>query len=855
MPSHRQSAPCLSSLVPGRSAMCNPTIKVKRSDNNGERRESSESPQGQALPRPPLMAVALVSATALAYEILLMRLFSITQWHHFAYMIISLALLGYGVSGTFVTLFHQKLLANFQRNYLCCLLLFAVSTAICYLLAQEIQFNALEILWDIRQLGRLLLIYPLLVLPFFLAASSMAMALFRFRGQSAGIYAADLIGAGCGSLGVIALLYLMFPLNVLLVIVGMGATAAVIALIELKKKSAVFPLLIVLILLVLILQANRPLMPNISPYKSLAQALRIQGTRIAEQKSSPLGLISVVESLVIPWRYAPGVSLNSTVEPPEQLALFTDADGMTAITRFDGDFSKVAYLDQQTSALAYHLRPVDKALIVGVGGGSGLLQAGLHQVRQIEGLEMNPQMVAIGKNLGEFSGTLFERTGTTMHTAEARGFLSQSKDRFDLIQIELLDSFNASSAGLYALHESYLYTIEALQEYLKHLSVGGFLSISRWVKVPPRDSLKLFATALDSLEKLGVESPEKRLLLIRGWQTSTMLIKNGIIAAGEIESLKNFCRQRFFDLAYYPGITSEEANRYNVLKEPYFYQGTQALISERADFVRRYKFNIAPATDDQPYFFHFLKPATIPEIIDLRDKGGLPFLEQSYLILVATLFQASFASVFLILLPLKFAKHIPGPQRAMSRQIFLYFFLIGLGFMLLEIALMQKYLLFLHHPLFATSLVLTAFLVFAGLGSACSRDLGRNRQPEKVLGWALCLLIAISAGSILLLDWFFALFLGQTIKVKMLLSIVMIAPLAFCMGMPFPLALDRLGKTAPELIPWAWGVNGCASVISAVLAILIAINFGFTIVILMAMIFYGVAFFSFPNRDNSGDLG
>lgn len=850
-----QSPPNLSAPVPGRPATFDATINSEGGDNYEGVFESCESLQDLTQQRPPLIAIALVSATALAYEILLMRLFSIIQWHHFAYMIISLALLGYGVSGTFVAIFHKKLLANFQRKYFYCILLFAISTSTCYLLAQRIQFNPLEILWDIRQLGRLLLIYPLLVLPFCFAATSTAMALFCFRGQSAGIYGADLIGAGCGSIGVIALLYLMLPSSALLVIVAMGTTAAAVALIELKMKSVVLPLLIILLLFVLILQASQQMLPNISPYKGLAQALCIQGTRIAEEKSSPLGLISVVESPVIPWRYAPGVSLNSSVEPPEQLALFTDADNMTAITRFDGDYSKVAYLDQQTSALAYHLKPIDKALIVGVGGGSGMLQAGLHHVGKIEGLEINPQVVAIGKSHGEFSGNIFERPDTTIHTTEARGFISQSKDSFDLIQIELLDSFNAASAGLYALHENYLYTVEALEECLKHLSVGGYLSISRWVKVPPRDSLKLFATALESMERLGVESPEKRLILIRGWQTSTLLIKNGLIAADEIKTLKKFCRQRSFDLAYYPGIKAEEANRYNVLKEPYFYQGTQALISGRGDFVHRYKFNIAPATDDRPYFFHFLKPATIPEIIDLRDKGGLPLLEQSYLILVATLFQASVASFFLILLPLIFGKNLSGRPRAVYRNIFLYFFSIGLGFMFLEISFMQKFLLFLHHPLFAASLVLAAFLVFAGLGSACTKIFSRDFQPEKVLGSALCLLIAMSAGYTPLLDKIFALFLGQTIMVKMLISIVMIAPLAFCMGMPFPLALDRLGKTAPELIPWAWGVNGCASVISAVMAMLFAINLGFTMVILIATIFYGVALFSFPNCNNPACRG
>ncbi len=804
---------------------------------------------GSAAPlqnRPPLIAIALVSASALAYEILLMRLFSIIQWHHFAYMIISIALLGYGASGTFVTIFQEKLLLHFRRNFICLVLLFSVASSSCFLTAQHIQFNAQEVLWDASQLSKLFLIYLLLVLPFFFAASAIAITLLQFRQKCGAIYAADLIGAGCGSVFIIVLLYLVFPASALLIIASLGSTAAGIAIMELQNKSPTFIIAIGLIFLVHFLLPGKFIQPAISPYKGLPQALQIKGTSITEQRSSPLGLISVVESPVIPWRHAPGMSINASIEPPEQLALFSDADSMTVLTKFNGDYGTVAYLDQQTSALAYHLRPIKRALIIGTGGGSGLLQAGFHQVEHIDSVEINPQIIAIGQDNKNFSGSIFDNSKTKVHIAEARGFVSQTTDRFDIIQVELLDSFNASAAGLYALHESYLYTVEALQQYIQTLSPEGYLSISRWVKVPPRDSLKLFATALAALESKGSDTPEKHLILIRGWQASTLLIKNGVINEDEIKALKKFCRERSFDLAYYPGMSEKEANQYNLLKEPYFYQGAQALFSEKADFLQRYKFNLAPATDNRPYFNHFLKASTFPEIIRLRGKGGLPLMEGGYLILLATLVQAVSASIVLILLPLKLQERPTYKGKpTFYFHVFLYFSAIGLGFIFLEIAFIQKFLLFLHHPLFATSVVVSSFLVFAGMGSACTKRLLQRYLPEKILRTVLGLLLIQGVLYIPLFDQLVEILLRHTILVKILVSILLIAPLAFCMGMPFPLALNSLSRSGPALIPWAWGVNGYASVISAVLAMLLAINFGFTAVIITALIFYGIAFYAF----------
>lgn len=799
----------------------------------------------QRITPPPRFSIALVSATALAYEILLMRLFSIIQWHHFAYMIISLALLGYGASGTFLALTARRLIPRFPLAYVVNLALFGIATVVCYLAAQQVPFNPQEVLWDPRQPMRLLLLYLLLALPFFFAANAIGLALMRYRAQLTRIYAADLLGAGLGSIGVILLLFVLFPNTVLLVLGALGLVTAALAWWELDMQPRSWAALLLLSALFPAALPETWTDLVMSPYKGLNQTLRVPGTRIIAEHSSPLGLVSLVASPTIPLRHAPGLSLNAAVEPPAQLGLFTDGDNMTAITRYTGNAAQLTHLDQITSALPYHLFKPERVLILGAGGGAGVLQGQYHGIEHIDAVELNPQIAElVRETYHDFSGGLYSLPGVHLYVAEARGFVASSDQSYDLIQVALLDSFAASSAGLYALSESYLYTIEALQEYLRHLKPGGFLALSRWIKLPPRDTLKLFATAIDALQHAGISDPEKRLVLIRGWQTATLLIKNGVFSSPEIAALNRFCEARSFDTAYYPAMPETKANRYNILDQPYFYRGAKALLGRhRDDFLERYKFNLHPATDDRPYFFHFLKWRVLPEIFSLRGKGGMPLLEWGYLILIATLGQTLVISMVLIMLPLILTTNkIKDTLRSFTyKHCFAYFFSLGLAFIFIEIAFIQKFILFLHHPLYASAVVLASFLVFAGLGSACANRYARSHRFAVGVIRSITGMVIVGSMYLVLLDDIFSILMGLPIAIKVLLSICLIAPLAFCMGMPFPLGLARLGAHTPMLLPWVWGVNGCASVLSAILAALLAIHFGFTTVIILALCLYGFA--------------
>ncbi|HSV59580.1 MAG TPA: SAM-dependent methyltransferase [Variovorax sp.] len=785
--------------------------------------------------RPPLIAVALVSAAALAYELLLMRLFSINLWHHFAYMIISLALLGWGASGALLMLVPRAVQRHFAALFCTAAALFGVGAVGCFALAQRVPFNPLELLWDPRQPAYLCLVYLLLLLPFLCAGACICMALARFRGELSRIYSVDILGAGAGSLGAVALLFMLSPSDALLLVGALGCTAAALGWLE-SGGHRRWPALALMLLAAAMPWLWPPgwLAPRMSPYKELSQTLRVPQARVVAQASSPLGLVSVVESPRVPLRHAPGLSLTASTEPPPQWGVFTDGEGLNALTRFDGRLASLAHLDQISSALPYHLLRHPRVLVLGAGAGADVLQAHYHGASRIDAVELNPQVVDLVRNrFGHASGGVYGKLAQ-VHVAEARGFIAASRERYDLIQVALLDSFSASSAGLYALAENYLYTVEALQDALGHLEPGGLLAVTRWVSVPPRDALKLFAAATLALERSGVADPASRLAMVRSWKTSTLLIRNGAFGQEDIAAIKAFCVARSFDVAFYPGMQRDQANRFNVVEGPDLFDGATALLGpDRSEFIARYKFNIEPATDDKPHFFHFFKWRVLPELLSLKDRGGLPLLEWGYPVLVATLAQALLASLLLIALPMAWVARAGTGSRG---RVLAYFLAIGFAFMFVEIAFIQKFVLFLGHPLHAVAVVLFAFLLFAGIGSHVA---GRWRTASL---WKVVAAIAATALlSLALLPWLFRHAMGLPDGARILISVALIAPLAFFMGMPFPLGLARVEAADARLIPWAWGINGCASVSAAVLATLLAIHIGFTAVVLAALVLYALA--------------
>ncbi|MGB5621252.1 MAG: SAM-dependent methyltransferase [Gammaproteobacteria bacterium] len=803
---------------------------------------------------PPLVSLSLASAAALSYQILLLRLFSIIQWHHFAYMVISLALLGYGASGTFLTLARQRLSGNLPAAYVLGIGLFALSCLPAFLLAQHLAFSPEELLWRPHLIWRLGALYLVLGLPFFFIACAVGLVLMGWGRLAGRVYAVDLIGAAAGAAAVVAALWVMTPTVALSAVTALGLLATLIATWETGHGGWPWTLAVILAVVVSTFAAA-DLRPHLalSAYKDLSQALQIAGARVETTRSGPHGLVTVVANTTVPIRDAPGLSLHNASEPPEQKALFVDGNQTSSITRGDGTAADLAFLAAMPSALPYRLQRAGRVLILDAGGGLLALQARYFGASDITAVESNPEVLDLVRDdYDRFSGGLYTGADIRAERANARAFVTATGETYDLIQVPATGALGGGAAGLFALSEDYLRTREAVATLFSRLAPDGLLVMHAWMQLPPRDSLRLAATLIDALNSQGIAAPGKQMMALRGWQMATLVVKNGRFSPVQIETLAQFADQHGFDLAWYPGMQASEANRINRLTQPYLHEAISAFVAGDGEaYTRGYKFDLTPTADRRPFFHNFLRWRTLPEVLPLLRRGGMPLLESGYVLLLAALAQAIVLGLVLIVLPLAAG----APRRSLreapatSRRTIVYFLAIGLGFMFIELAAIHQFLLYLEEPIYATALVLTAFLAFAGIGSyASSRfaELIGERQTSRL---AALMVIALCVAGALFLDQLLTLSAAAPLPVKVGVSLLVIAPLAFAMGQMFPTAitaLDALASRRATLVPWAWAVNGCASVVGAVLATVLALAVGFDGCLLAAVVTYALALLSFP---------
>jgi len=598
-----------------------------------------------------------------------------------------------------------------------------------------------------------------------------------------------------------------------------------------------------LIALALLFLAIRPpsfLEVRLSPYKGLSQALLYPEAEVVFSRWNAFSRVDVIESQGV--KSAPGLSLAYPGLLPPQLGLFTDGDNLSPITKPE----KLDFVDYMPVSLPYHLRPQAKALIIEPKGGLDVLVALHQEASSVIAVESNPLVIEVARDAFEDP---YRDRRVTVVAENGRSYVRRVGERFDVVQVSLADTYRPVTSGAYSLSENYLYTVEAFAGYLARLNEGGLLVVSRWLQTPPSESLRAGALAVTALEKAGFAQPERRLLAIRSWSTLLLLVKNGEFTAGEIGAVKEFCRQRQFDLVYYPGIQEAEANRYNVYQEPLYYRAFQNLLfGDRARFYADYSYDVSPTSDDRPFFFHFFKWSQTPEILQTFGKVWQPFGGSGYFVLVALLILALLASAILILLPLLFRrKAMLPPDRQIRRagldlaiqaepgrqlrwRVFAYFAALGLGYLFVEIPLMQHFILFLGHPIYAFAAVLFAILLFSGLGSMIS---ARLPLPK-----TLIILIGAIILYPLVLPFVFRLLLGQSLGLRLLVSVLSLAPLGFLMGVPFPRGIEIVGGLAPDLVPWAWGINGCTSVLASILSAMLAISFGFSRVLVGASVAY-----------------
>ncbi|MFH2069289.1 MAG: hypothetical protein ABII89_07520 [Candidatus Omnitrophota bacterium] len=771
------------------------------------------------------LLVFFCSFASLAYEVTLTRIFSISLWYHFAFMIVSIAMLGIGASGTVLSLYPK--LKNLSRLGIYSLLL-GISIPFSYLLFNQMPFEPVKLSWSRIQLLYFCLYYLVFSLPFFFSGLIVATALSCRSERSGLLYGADLLGAGIGSMGVLALMADSGPETVVFVL----SSLVLVATFFFSRKFRAVPLVLILFNLSFLLL--RPGFGNlkISPFKELPSALKYPGANHLNTYYSPFSRIDTFQSPAV--RFAPGLSLKYTEMLPEQIGFSIDADEMNAVT-FSADGAP-GFLKYLPSALPYAIAERREVLTLDPKGGLPVLLARHHGAREISKVESNPLLVKIvRREFSEFSAGIYSRN---TWTGLGRSWLKKSGRHFDLIDISLMGSAAVGSAGL---SEDYRFTVEAFTQYLEHLSPEGILSISLYLLPPPRTELKLLATIAAAMEEMKIKDLPDRLAAIRSWGTLSLVLKKTPFTPEEINNIRRFCDERWFDPVYYPGIREEETGIYIRTATDEYYAAFQKLVNPDTwrSFVDDYLFDIRPVRDNRPFFRYYLRTGKIRETYRVMDRKWTYFIEEGF-ILPPMLVQAAFLSLVLILLPAAVGrKERKKSPAASSRRgcALAYFALLGTGYMFVVISLIQKMVLPLESPSYATAAVLASILVSSGLGSLLSNRISRLKNPATTL--AVSSVVFIYS---LTLPRLTDAISPHPLAVKFLVVFLLLAPAGLFMGTPFPTGIRILGERDKTLIPWAWATNGCFSVLAPIAAVMLAIAAGFQTVLWTGAAVYTLSF-------------
>jgi hypothetical protein len=781
------------------------------------------------------ISLFFISAALLALEISLMRVLKVEGWGNFTYTAIALALLGFGASGTLFSIWGRKAAS---REYSVSLLLsagFILFLGLGSYLSPFVIFDPLRVVWDLSQLYRLLLRYLFYTIPFILGSGVILLAFTVERPGMAYFY--NLLGSGFGVGAILFCLFFIPPRQIFFVSLVFAIICFILLLtcVTGVRWVVLFSLVGVAVGIFLLLKSDI----RVLPYKGIELALNIPNTTVLERRYSPFGTLEVVASEQV--RIAPGLSLVYDKALPTQHALFLDGDRLAAIDEAK-DPRLLEYLLYQPQSVVYRLHESPEVFIVGLGGGVGVRRALMGGSCRVVAAEENRSLADLLEHrFGEHTSYLLADNRIEVATTHARERMrSPRHERWDIIDISEPDSMVCSVGGIYSTDTSYTLTREALVEFLEHLDEDGTLAITVWLKYPPRRVLKLAALSKAALDEIDVE-PEKSLTVIRSWASATFLLKKRPFRREEIESVKTFCTDLRFDLVYYPGIMSGETNRYNIVEGMTYHEGVCRILKDNERFIKSYLFNINAPTDDRPYFEYFFRLRHIPLLIREMGTKWLPVVEGGYIILFSTFFSAIVLSSLLIILPLIIAGNRIGAGRI---SVLIYFSLIALSYMLVEISLIERFRRYLANPIYANSAILAALLLFSGVGSLLTTRVSGSRR--RALFFTIFTLVCYFLAFLIISNKLYGCIATLPLLPKLLVSLVVVAPLGVVMGMPFPLAVSVLRERTDSSLPWAWSINGYFSVIASVGAVLISSTIGLFATGLVALCLYGLTPLFFP---------
>jgi len=772
-----------------------------------------------------LLALALTSFAALLLELALTRLFSVVLFYHFAFLAISIALLGLGAGGVCAYLLKTRLAGTDTRSLgarLC------MMNSVVVFLVLEIVLHvpvALHVSWG--NFARLTALYLAAAVPFFLTGLLFAVVFARETRRIPRLYGADLCGGALACLAVVPLLNWVGGPNVVLVA---GATMAAAATIWAEHRSMRRNAALLTLALLALIGANYSgrLIDVVYAKGVFRDPSRVEFAR---------------------WNALSRVEVD---RQGQAKVVVIDADANTYIMNADlARWHNTEWehdLMSAPPALANVLRPHGEFAIIGPGGGVDVLRAIANGSPSVTGIEINPIIATtiMRERYADYSQHLYQRPDVHLHVTDGRSFLRSTPQQFDVVQMTLVDTWASTAAGAFALSENNLYTVEAFREYFNHLNPNGMIAITRWEFRHPREALRVVAVALEALHRLGVANPARNFIVASegsldedGKPVVVLAKKTPFTPAEEDAVARHLDKYPDLESLYLP--SNHGRNPFSDLigsNDPH-------------GFARGYAYNTAPVTDNAPFFFFTLKPAQILGENGLR--GGIDWkVNLGVLVLFLVLVISVIAVLAFLVLPLALrsrsgkARHSPLPL--------LYFVAVGLGYILVEIAFIQRFVLFLGHPTYALTVVIFLLMLSSGAGSLLSR----LWLPRPDSGWIpLLLVIAALVADVFFLPSRLAALVGMDFGYRLLVSGVLLIPLGFVMGMPFPTGLRALASlpatefpegegASDNAVEWAWAMNAAASVLGSVLAMVIAIQFGLTVTLACGAVAYLLALLLLP---------
>jgi len=779
------------------------------------------------------VSVAIISISIIAFQLSLIQILSIVQWYHFAYMIISVALLGFGAAGTVISLFRNRLLKNIDSLLPVFMLLSGLFMALSVSISQSelFRFDSYKLFFDISNVYQLVLTYLVFFLPFFFGALSIGLIFVKYVKNIGTLYFANMFGSGIGGLTAVMLMWFFMP-EKLPAFISFLACFAGLLIVPQKLRSG-FSIIISFVIAALVFIYINPGKLHLSEYKPLSKTLNLPGSKIIKEESSPYGLIDVVQSSHI--RYAPGLSIKFPGTVSVNNAVFNNGNWYGALVPFGKD--SIEYFKHTTEYFPYLINKRNDVLILAAGTGRRITSAIKSSASTITAVEQNKAVTKLLMN--ELAGevdSVFNRKDVLPQNISPRTYLLKTSAKFDLISLPVIGSFGGSS-GLFALQEQYDLTKEAFSEMWGRLNNDGVITVSTWIDYPYRKPLKILTTTTEMLYDRGIENADGFIVAIKNWNTITFAIKRTPFKEEEIKIIREFCNEMNFDPVILPGIEADEREKFNKLQDKSFYLLIDRILAspeEREKLYSEYAFNIKPATDDKPYFSQFLRWKSISQLSEFFGNRSVPFFEVGYILLYLTFIQIVIFALILIILPLVKI----GWKGGKKSWALVYFSGLGIGYMFIEIIFIQRFTLYFGNVIYAAAAVVSLMLISSGFGSLVSQKL--QAKSNRLVGIIFLIIISLIIHTIFLSSLLKTTIIF-TLPVKIIFTTLLIAPPAFIMGMPFPLGLRLLSERNESQVPWAWGINGLFSVISVVLATIIAIELGFVWVMIFATTAYGLS--------------